>query len=131
MNVLRTSRLPILVAAAAILPLLALGAEQQEVTGTWTMTVNTAYGPGNPTFTLTQKDGSISGTYKGVFGQAPVVGTIEGAEVVLKIEVNAQGQDLTVKYVGTVEGDSISGKVQFGEFGEGTFEGSRERPEPK
>jgi hypothetical protein len=119
------SRLVALVAAAALLPLAASGADQQDVTGTWTMTVETEMGSGSPTFTLTQEGAAVTGTYEGYFGEAPVTGTMEGDEVTLTIEVTAQGQDVTVDYVGTVDGDTMVGKVVFGEFGEATFEGAR------
>jgi hypothetical protein len=115
-----------LVAAATLLPLAAIGADKPDVTGTWTMTVETAMGSGSPTFTLTQEGANVTGTYEGYFGEAPVTGTIEGDEVTLSIEVTAQGQDLKVGYVGTVDGDTMAGKVVFGQLGEGTFEGTRE-----
>jgi len=125
------SRLVTLAAMAAILPLLAVGAEQQDVTGTWTMIVESSYGSGSPTFTLTQEGESITGTYEGLFGEAPVTGTIKGDEVTLSIEVTAQGQDMRVDYVGTVDGDTMAGKVLFGELGEATFEGTRKQPDQK
>jgi len=125
------TRLVILAAAAAILPLLAAGADQQDVTGTWNMVVETPQGSGTPTFNLTQEGETITGTYEGFFGEAPVTGAIKGEEVTLSIEVTAQGQDVKVDYVATVDGDSMAGKVLFGSFGEATFEGTREPPDEK
>jgi hypothetical protein len=119
------SRLLSLAIVVAILPLVAAGAETQDVTGTWTMTVETAWGSGNPTFTLTQEGESISGTYNGYFGEAPVSGTIKGDEVTLSLEVTAQGQDVKVDYIGAVEGDTMAGKVLFGGQGDATFKGTR------
>lgn len=124
------SRLVTLVAVAALLPLLAAGADQ-DVTGTWSMVVESPQGSGTPTFTLTQEGETITGTYEGFFGEAPVTGTMKGDEVTLSIEVTAQGQDVKVDYVATVDGDTMAGKVVFGEFGEATFEGTREQPDEK
>jgi hypothetical protein len=126
---LGTSRLVTIAAAAALVPFLAVGADQQDVTGKWTMRVETQMGSGSPTFTLTQEGETITGTYEGLFGEAPVSGTVKGDDVTLSIEVTAQGQDMKIDYVGTVEGDTMSGRVVFGEFGEGTFEGAREPPD--
>ena len=123
-----TLRFVMLTAAAAILPLLA-AADQPDVTGTWTMAVETAMGSGSPTFTLTQEGETVTGTYEGLFGEAPVAGTIEGDEVTLSIEVTAQGQDMKIDYVGTVDGDTMTGKVLFGDLGEGTFKGTRKQPD--
>ena len=114
-----------LAAVVALLPLAATAADPQDVTGTWTMNVETAMGSGTPTFTLTQEGQDITGTYEGYFGTAPVTGSLDGDAVTLSIEVSAQGQDMTVDYVGTVDGDTMTGKVLFGSFGEGTFEGTR------
>ena len=44
-------------------------------------------------------------------------------------QVTAQGQDMTIDYVGTVDGDTMAGTVVFGDLGEGTFEGTRKRPQ--
>jgi hypothetical protein len=115
-------------AAAALVPFLAVAADAPDVTGTWTMAVETSVGGGNPTFTLTQKGDDITGSYKGRFGEAPVTGTIKGNQVTLSFTVSAQGQEMKIDYVGTVEGDAMTGKVVFGNFGEGTFKGTRARP---
>ena len=125
MHTVGASRLAVLAAVAALLPLGAAGADAPDVTGTWTMTVETQMGSGSPTFTLTQEGQTVTGTYEGYFGEAPVTGAVEGNEVTLSIEVTAQGQDMKVDYVGTVDGDTMTGKVVFGGFGEGTFEGTR------
>jgi hypothetical protein len=126
-----TWRLVVAALAATLMPLLVAGTEPQNVTGTWTMQVETGMGSGSPTFTLTQEGGSVSGTYEGYFGTAPVTGTVEGDAVTLSIEVSAQGQDVKVDYVGTVDGDSMTGKVVFGQWGEGTFEGTRRTQAPE
>jgi hypothetical protein len=119
----------ILAAAAATLPLVGVAAEPPDVAGTWTMAVETAMGSGSPTFTLEQDGEAITGTYRGLFGEEPVKGRVEGDQVTLSIEVTAQGQDMTIDYVGTVDGDTMAGTVVFGDLGEGTFEGTRKRPQ--
>ena len=94
-HALRMSGFVALATAAALVALPA-AAGDQDVTGTWTMNVETPQGSGSPTFTLTQEGQDITGTYEGYFGEAPVTGTIEGDEVTLSIEVTAQGQDVKV-----------------------------------
>jgi hypothetical protein len=111
-------------AAAAFLSSVALAADAN-VTGKWTMTVNTPAGTGNPTFDLKQEGSSVTGNYSGALGEAPVTGSVKGNELTLNIKVNAQGQELTVVYTGNVDGDSVSGKVSLGDLGEGTFTGKK------
>lgn len=114
--------------AAALLAVWLLLAVQParaaDVTGTWIMTVKTSAGSGTPTFTLTQKAGVITGTYKGQLGEAPVNGTIKDDEVSWQFNVEAQGVPFTITYTGKVSGKDISGKVTLGQFGEGTFTGT-------
>ena len=115
---------------AAAVAMLALGATSTfaadvDVTGEWTMTVETQAGTGSPHFSLKQEGNAVTGNYKGQLGEAPVTGTVNGNEVTLKYSINAQGADLTVTYTGTVEGDTMKGKVSLGDFGDGTFTGKK------
>lgn len=102
-------------------------AGQQDVSGTWKVTVESQAGTGNPTVVLKQEGEKLTGTYKGQLGEAPLQGTIKGSDITFSFKVNVQGQDLQVDYVGTVEGGkSMKGKVKLGDFGEGTFTGTKE-----
>ena len=97
-----------------------------DVSGTWIMTVQTSAGSGSPTFTLVQKGDAISGTYKGQLGEAPVTGAMSGNDMTLEFSVDLQGQSLTIKYTGKVDGKSVSGNVSLGGFGSGTFTGTKQ-----
>lgn len=102
------------------------GAQSANVTGTWKLTVETQGGTGNPTVVLKQEGEELSGTYKGRFGESPLKGAVKGKEIKFTIKVSAQGQDIQIDYAGEVDGDSMKGKVKFGEMGEGTFSGKKE-----
>jgi|HubBroStandDraft_6_1064221.scaffolds.fasta_scaffold34758_4 hypothetical protein len=98
-----------------------------DASGTWLMTVETQQGSGNPTFTLVEKAGQVTGTYKGQLGEAPVTGTVKDNVITLTYKISAQGQDIEVVYTGTLKGDQITdGKVKLGSFGEGTFTGKKQ-----
>ena len=97
-----------------------------DVTGTWIMAVETGAGSGSPTFVLVQKGEDLTGNYKGQLGEAQVTGTVKGDDVTIEYKVDAQGQTLSVKYTGKVDGNSMSGKVVLGGFGEGTFKGTKQ-----
>jgi len=101
-------------------------ASAADVTGTWLMQVETGAGSGTPTFVLVQKGDALTGSYKGQLGEAQVTGTVTGDDVVIEYKVDAQGQTLAVKYTGKVDGNSMSGKVSLGSFGEGTFKGTKQ-----
>ena len=61
----------------------------------------------------------------GALGQAPVTGMVNGNDVALKFTLNAGGSDMVVTYTGTVDGNTMKGKVSLGELGEGTFTGQK------
>lgn len=100
-------------------------ARAADVSGTWVMAVKFGEINGAPTFTLTQRDDNVTGTFKGLLGEAAVAGAVTGNAIKLSFKTQSQGQDLDVVYTGTVDGDSMSGKVQFVGAGEGTFTGKR------
>ncbi|MFV8227053.1 hypothetical protein ACNKXV_13975, partial [Christiangramia aquimixticola] len=49
-----------------------------DLTGTWTVDVQTDMGSGNPTFVLKQEGEKITGTYSGSLGDSQVTGTLKG-----------------------------------------------------
>jgi hypothetical protein len=100
-------------------------AADANVAGEWTMTVATSQGSGSPTFNLKQQGTAVTGTYKGQLGEAPVTGTVAGNQITLNYKVTTQGFDLDVTYSGTVDGNTMAGKVKLGELGEGTFTGKK------
>jgi len=96
------------------------------ITGEWSVAVETSAGSGNPSFTFKQEGEKLTGTYKGQFGESPLTGTVKGSDITFTIKINAQGQDLTIVYTGKIESkDSMKGKVALGELGEGTWTGKR------
>jgi hypothetical protein len=123
MNILRRLFVITMLASAALAG--AALAADANVTGEWDFTVETQAGTGSPHFSLKQDGTALSGTYKGQLGEAPVSGTVKGNDVTISFKVNAQGTDLAITYSGTVEGDTIKGKVSLGELGEGTFTGKK------
>ena len=116
--------LAVLLAAAAFT--VAQIAAAADVTGTWIMAVETGAGSGSPTFVLVQKGEALSGSYKGMLGEAQVTGTVKGDEVTIEYKVEGQGQTLAVKYSGKTDGKTMSGKVSLGQLGEGTFTGTKQ-----
>lgn len=97
------------------------GESKVEVTGTWSFQVESEAGTGTPTMTFKQEGEKLSGHYSGQLGEAPLAGTLKGNAIEFTIDVSVQGTDVHIVYSGTVEKDSMKGKVKLGDFGEGTF----------
>ena len=107
----------------------AQGAGKTDVSGMWLFSVVTDNGTGTPTVTFAQKGDSITGHYSSqLLGELDFKGTVKDGNVRWTMSLSAEGQALTVTYVGTVEGaDAMKGTVDFGGMGSGTFTGKRQK----
>jgi len=105
---------------------LTVGAQTANVAGNWKLTLETPNGPANPSLVLKQDGEKLTGTYKGRFGESPLEGAVKGKEIKFTVKVNAQGQEFLLEYAGAVEGDTMKGKVKFGDMGEADFSGKKE-----
>jgi hypothetical protein len=96
------------------------------VAGTWNLQIQTDQGTGTPSFTFTQDGEKLAGQYKGMFGEAPVTGSVKGGEIRFSVKVSGQGQEFVINYSGTVSGDTMKGTVKFGDQGEASFTGKKQ-----
>jgi len=96
------------------------------VSGSWTLSVDTPMGAREMKLVATQTGGTLAGTMQTEMGELPITGTVTGSNVAFVMNVNAQGMDLKIDYAGTVEGDAMKGTVKLGDFGDGTWTGKRQ-----
>jgi hypothetical protein len=96
------------------------------VTGKWAFNVETSAGAGSPTFTFKQDGEKLTGHYTGTFGEAEVTGTIKGADITFSFAADAQGTAVKSTYTGTVDKDTMKGKLVIEGLGEGTFTAKRQ-----
>jgi hypothetical protein len=102
-------------------------ADKTDITGVWLFHVETPNGSGTPTFTFKQEGEKLSGQYKGAFGEAPLSGTVKENKVEFAIKVQAQGQDVTINYNGTVEKDgTMKGTASLGDVSGITWTAKRQ-----
>jgi len=97
-----------------------------DVTGKWAFSVETSAGAGAPTFTFKQDGEKLTGHYTGTFGEADLTGTVKGADITFSFTVDAQGNALKETYTGTVDKDTMKGKLVIEGLGEGTFTAKRQ-----
>lgn len=74
---------------------------------------------------FTQSGDQLTGTLINAGQAIPVTGTVHGNLVNFGISLDVLGQPLQLDYAGTIDGDSMSGTVQFGPIGSGKFSGRR------
>jgi hypothetical protein len=101
------------------------GDSRTDVSGTWAFQVEIGGNSGTPTMTFKQDGEKLSGHYSGQLGEAPLTGSVKGTAIEFAIDVSIEGNAVHIVYSGTVEKDSIKGKVSIGDLGEGTFSAKR------
>ena len=100
-------------------------AKVTDVSGTWELNVESPMGSRASDAVFTQTGGTLGGKMVSSRGEVPLNGTINGDAITFGINVNVQGQDLQIDYSGTVTGDTMSGTVVFGSFGDGKWTGKK------
>lgn len=103
-----------------------------DVTGTWIFAVESPAGSGEPTFTFRQDGEKLTGRYKGRLGEADVTGRVRGDQITFEFRASAGGQELTVRYSGTIESPTaMKGTVEFGDFGSGSWTAKKTGPDKR
>jgi hypothetical protein len=102
------------------------GGSSVDLTGTWALQITTPNGPGAPTAAVKQEGEKLTGRYKGMFGESPLTGQVKDKAFSFQTTFTIEGNAVTITYTGTVDQNGMSGKVQFGDYGEGTFTGKKQ-----
>src|SRR4051812_12192026 len=99
---------------------------QPSVAGDWDVTINSPQGANTVTVSFKQDGEKVSGLFKSQMGELPFEGgTLTGNDLKFAFTINAQGQAILIAMTGKVEGDTMTGKADFGGFGEGDWTAKR------
>jgi len=99
---------------------------QTDITGDWDVTVNSPQGSNTTPVTFKQEAGKVSGMFKSPQGTLPFEGgTMTGNDLKFTFTINVQGMELPITLTGKVEGETITGKADFGGFAEGDWSAKR------
>jgi hypothetical protein len=115
------ARFVFVVALVAGLSASGLVAQGVNVTGEWAFSVQTDQGAGTPTITFKQDGEKLTGKYNGQLGQADLTGTVKGNAIHFTFTIDVQGQSAPVTYDGTVEKNTMKGKMDIAGMVNGTF----------
>jgi hypothetical protein len=113
--------LAVVIVAIGMLASAQLVAQATNVTGEWLFNVTTDQGGGTPTITFKQDGEKLTGKYAGQLGNADLTGTVKGNAIHFTFTIDAQGQPAPVTYDGTVEKNTMKGKLDIGGMVNGTF----------
>lgn len=102
--------------ALMVIPMSAL---QANVAGDWEMTTEGRRGPRTTTIHIEQDGEKITVTMPGMRGGGEIKaeGTVKGNDIEWSVTRSTQRGEFTMTYKGKVEGDTMSGEMQMGDFG--------------
>jgi hypothetical protein len=95
--------------------------------GTWKVSMSTPMGAQEMSLDLTEDGSTLNGTMSAAMAPEPMAisdGTVDGNSLGWKAALT-QPMPMTLEFTATVDGDSISGDVKLGTFGNATFTGTR------
>jgi hypothetical protein len=112
-KILKTLALGILILWGTSLYALAV-----DVSGTWDMTLKTDRGDWPTELTIEQEGENIKVTMPGFQGdQIEGEGTVKDTKIEFTFNISTQRGDFSITYTGTIEGDTMSGEAEMGDFG--------------
>jgi D-glucosaminate-6-phosphate ammonia-lyase len=86
------------------------------VEGTWEITLTFVSGTAKHTAVITQKNASLSGTYRGEIKEGRLQGSVKGNAVDFTGRLKNEALTVNFHYTGLVTGDTMKGTVEMGEF---------------
>lgn len=99
-----------------------------DIAGEWNVTFTGPQGPAEYTMYVSQEGTRLTGRMTSPSGEFPLRGTIEGEKADrfrITWALPDGGRMLEIVFVGTVEGDRLTGTARLGKAGEGPVNGER------
>ena len=115
--------LGVVMAAVALLVSVPADVTAQDLSGMWTLTIQSPDGDQPLPVTIVQDGADLKATGEiPELGPVEMVGTIEGSNIHLEWDFYIEGMELNIVFTGMVAEDgTLSGMADFGGFGEGAW----------
>ena len=94
------------------------------ISGEWTLNFNGPQGPIDASATFKQDGENITGTIEGPQGTIECSGTLKDTKLALQMEVDANGQSISIFLLADVDGDTLKGSFSVAEM-RGEWTGKR------
>jgi seryl-tRNA(Sec) selenium transferase len=95
------------------------------VQGTWGVSIQYARGVGEQEFTLQQGGNELTGIQQGELYSAALKGAIHGSQIELRSVMAVPGNSIEWTFQGIVQGNTMAGMVDLGEYGKAAWEAIR------
>ena len=99
--------------------------EPAKVAGKWSGALQLESIQSSPTLTFVQDGEKLTGTYQGYYGASPIEGAVKEKEINFTVTYNIEGSKIQAVFTGTVDGDSMGGRVEFEGAGSGSWSAKR------
>ena len=113
------------IVASLVVLSLTMFAEPAKVAGKWSAALQLEAINSRPTLDIKQDGEKLTGTYQGYYGASPLEGSIKEKEIAFSVTFSIEGSKFIGTFTGTVDGDSMGGRVEFEGAGSGTWSAVR------
>ena len=116
--------------ALAVAPAVAQDAAKPkavDITGSWEMTVESPQGTMVITANFKQDGEVLTGTHISEMGEAPLKGTVKGADVEYTLTLDMGGQQMSIVHKAKVDGDTMKGSADIEGMGAIAFTAKKKR----
>jgi D-glucosaminate-6-phosphate ammonia-lyase len=86
------------------------------IAGTWRIETTYSLGSSVHSMTLKQEGGALSGDYRSQFAWTTLQGSVSGNQVAFTAAIHYEASGVEYAYKGVVEGDTMRGTVEMGEY---------------
>jgi len=123
---MKKSALTLIIISLAAVLAVAQAAKPANVAGDWTLTLTTPRGDRVSPVNFVQDGEKLKITMTSPRGdQSTGEGTIKGIDIEWKVTRSTPRGEMTITYKGKVEGDTMSGEAQMGDFGTAVWKAVR------
>ena len=96
------------------------------VAGIWNVEVKYLRGVGTQRFLLQQEENAVKGAHQGEIYSGNLAGIVHANEISFHSALPVGGNEIHYSFSGTVNGNSMSGKVTLGEYGHAEWSATKE-----
>jgi uncharacterized pyridoxal phosphate-dependent enzyme len=96
------------------------------VGGIWNVQMKYLCGEGSQRFLLEQQEGAVTGVHQGEHYNGNLTGKVQAQQVSFRSVMPVGGNEIEYAFSGAVKGDSMSGTVALGEYGNAQWSATRE-----
>ena len=87
-----------------------------DVAGSWKILIQFLRGTSHHSATIEQKGNQLSGRYCSQFSRTELEGTVVGNDIQMHVAIRHEGSGVQYDYTGQVEGDTMRGMLDLGEY---------------